>query len=387
VIFGRSRGAASDDEHDADLVPHGVRVASAWSWRLLVIAGLVALVLWLVSQLRLLVIPVLVAVLIAALLVPFANWLQRHRWPKWLAVTVAEVGVLAVVSGLVTVVVLQIVQGAPELQRRTIERYGELQDFLLASPLHLTEADVTRFVDDAVVSFQRDTGVILTGALSVGSTFFHVAAGVLLVLFTTLFILIDGRGIWDWIVRLFPRAARAAVNGAGEAGWLTLTTFVKVQIFVAFVDAVGIGIVAAVLGVPLAVPIAVAVFLGAFVPIVGALVSGTIAVFIALIYLGPIPALIMLAGVLVVQQVEGHVLQPLVMGTAVRIHPLAVVLGVAAGGFIAGIPGTLFAVPLVATLNVMVKYIASGQWRTNPHPTIDDIVDETDTLRDTAPDA
>ena len=194
--------------------------------------------------------------------------------------------------------------------------------------------------------------------------------------------MIDGRGIWHWLVKLFPVKARAALIGAGEAGWITLTTFVKVQIFVAFVDAVGIGLGAFILGLftggfPLVIPIAIAVFLGSFIPVVGAVATGVIAVFIALVYLGPVPALIMIGIVILVQQLEGHVLQPFVMGNAVKVHPLAVVLAVATGGLIGGIPGALFAVPLVATLNVMVGYIGRGDWRSNPHPSVGDVVPST----------
>jgi putative heme transporter len=149
-------------------------------------------------------------------------------------------------------------------------------------------------------------------------------------------------------------------------GWTTLTSFVRVQIFVAAIDAVGIGVGALILGLPLAIPIAVAVFLGSFIPIVGAVATGVLAVFVALIYKDVVIALIMLAIVLLVQQVEGHVLQPLVMGSAVKVHPVAVVFAVAGGSFLAGIPGALFAVPVVAVLNVMIRYIASGSWRTDP---------------------
>jgi predicted PurR-regulated permease PerM len=188
----------------------------------------------------------------------------------------------------------------------------------------------------------------------------------LLTLFSVIFLLIDGGGVWRWLVRLFPLAARDAVDGAGRAGWLTLTTFARVQIFVAAVDAVGVGLFAFFLGLPLVIPIAILVFLASFIPVVGAVATGVIAVAIALVYVGPIQALIMLGGVLLVHLVEAHVLQPLVMGSAVRVHPLAVVLGVAAGLYVAGIPGALFAVPIVATINVMVMYVASGSWRTHP---------------------
>jgi predicted PurR-regulated permease PerM len=354
-------------------MPAGIQIAGAWSWRLLAIVGVIGVFVWLIIQLRYLVIPLMIAVLVAALLVPFSNWLQRHRWPKWLAVTVAEVGIIAVVTGLVWLVVSQVARGVPALQEKALERFQDLKDWLVTSPLHLSEADINSYIADAWQNFQRDGQFILSGAASLGSTAGHFITGLLLTLFATLFILIDGRGIWNWTVRLFPRRARPAVQGGGEAGWVTLTNFVKVQIFVAFVDAVGIGLGAVILQLPLAIPIAVAVFLGSFVPIVGAVVTGAIAVLVALITYDIWIALIMLGIVLLVQQIEGHVLQPLVMGTAVKVHPLAVVLAVAGGSMIAGIPGALFAVPVVATLNSMVKYIASGHWRTTPHPTLKDV--------------
>jgi predicted PurR-regulated permease PerM len=165
------------------------------------------------------------------------------------------------------------------------------------------------------------------------------------------------------LTKLFPRRARTAVDGAGKAGWLTLTTFVRVQVFVAAVNAVGIGLFAFFLGLPLAIPIAIVVFLASLIPVVGAIATGVIAVAIALVYVGPIQAVIMLGGVLGVHLLEAHILQPLVMGTAVKVHPLAVVLGVAAGSYVAGIPGALFAVPILATINVMFTYVARGEWR------------------------
>jgi len=271
-----------------------------------------------------------------------------------------------------------VIRGYPALEKQTVVRYADIKGFLSDS-FGLTDKDITAYVDQVVASFQKDSSSLLSGALSVGSTAGHVLAGFLIVLFSTLFLLIDGRGIWHWLVRLFPVRARAALIGAGEAGWITLTTFVKVQIFVAFVDAVGIGLGAFVLGLftggfPLVIPIAIAVFLGSFIPLVGAVATGAIAVFVALVFLGPIPAIIMLGIVILVQQLEGHVLQPFVMGNAVRVHPLAVVLAVATGGLIGGIPGALFAVPVVATLNVMVGYVSRGEWRDNPHPSVSDVI-------------
>ncbi|MEY2848220.1 MAG: hypothetical protein RI885_885 [Actinomycetota bacterium] len=378
-MFGRRSPRASVQREGIrgpvdDTVTPGMRIAGDWSWRILAVLAVAAVLVFLVVQLRLIVIPLMIAVLLAALLVPFVGFLVRHRWPRGLAVAVAEIGLIAIVSGLVYLVVAQIRAGFPDLQERTLQAYQDFTAFLADSFLQISQQDIDGYVASLLTSLTGDDGVLVSGALSVGSTAGHVAAGLLLVLFATLFMLIDGRGIWQWIVLLFPRRARAAVDGSGTAGWVTLTTFVRVQIFVAAVDAVGIGLIAFFLQLPLTVPIAVAVFLGSFIPVVGAVATGAVAVFIALVYSGPVPALIMLIGVLVVQQIEGHVLQPLVMGTAVKVHPLAVVLAVAAGGFLAGIPGALFAVPVVATINAMITYIAGGRWRETVDPSTKEIL-------------
>lgn len=389
MAFGFRSERARDEEvrrqvdaRVADAVPAGMRIAGAWSWRLLALAGVIAVLLFLIVQLRLIVVPILVAMLLAALLVPFSNWLQSHRWPRWAAIAVSEVGLLTVVGALIWLTVRTVIAGYPALVKQTLVRWEEFKDFLLQSPLHLSETDINRWAADLVEEIQRDSGVLVSGALSVGSGVGHFVAGFLLALFATLFILIDGRGIWNWIVRLFPRKARPAIVGGGEAGWITLSSFVRVQVLVAFIDAVGIGLGAFILGLfyngfPLVVPIAILVFLGAFVPVVGAVLSGALAVFIALVFMGPWPALIMLLIVIGVQQLEGHVLQPLLVGNVVKVHPLAVVVAVAAGGFLAGITGALFAVPVVATANAMIGYMARGDWRTNPHPSVADVVPPT----------
>jgi putative heme transporter len=367
VIFGKRRASESSvSPARDDAVPQGVRIAAAWSWRVLAILAVIAVLVFIIIQLRLIVIPLLVSTLLAALLVPFVQFLRRHRWPKWLAVTLAELGLIGIVTALVFLVVAQVRAGFPDLQVQSVAAWEQFKQFLLESPLHLTDAQITQYADQIWSSVQQDSQVWVSGALSVGSSAGHFLAGLLLTLFTTLFILIDGHGMWAWTVRLFPRRARVAVDRSGRVGWTTLTSFVRVQIFVAAIDAVGIGVGALILGLPLAIPIAVAVFLGSFIPIVGAVATGVLAVFVALIYKDVVIALIMLAIVLLVQQVEGHVLQPLVMGSAVKVHPVAVVFAVAGGSFLAGIPGALFAVPVVAVLNVMIRYIASGSWRTDP---------------------
>jgi len=351
-------------------VPRGLRSAAAWSWRLLVIAGVLAIVIALVIVFRVVVIPFLISLLLASVLIPFSVWLQRHRWPRWLAILVAFLGALAVIGGLVALVVWQVRGGFADLRDKTIEATHDISAWLAGPPFHYEVGDLSDRIAQWWGAFQQDEG-FWDRVLALGSTAGHVSAGLLLTLFATLFLLIDGPGIWRWALGLFPGRARPAVAGAAGAAWTTLSTFTRVQVFVAFVDAVGIGLGAWILGLffggfPLVIPLAIAVFLGAFIPFVGALVTGAFAVLVALVYLGPIPAIIMLAIVLLVQQIEGHVLQPLVLGTAVKVHALAVVFGVAAGALIAGIPGALFAVPLIAVTNAVARYIRSGTWRDAP---------------------
>ena len=358
-------------------IPVPVEIAGQWAWRILAIVGVLVVFGMLIIQLREIVVPFMVALLVSALLVPLVNFLVRHHWPRGLAVALAMVGTLAIVAGLIVLIVTQVRSGFPELQSRSLDAYDQFLAWLESSPLQVDGKEFDGYVQQVVDSF--DNSALLSGELTVGTTAGHFVTGLLLTLFATLFILIDGKGIWGWVTRLFPRKAREAVADAGRAGWLTLTTFVRVQIFVAAVDAIGIGLGAWITGLffggfPLVIPITIAVFLGSFIPVVGAVVSGVLAVFVALVFLGPVPALIMLGVVLLVQQVEGHVLQPLVMGSAVKVHPLAVVFAVAAGAGIAGIPGALFAVPVVAVVNVMVKYIASGKWRAKPRPELEDVV-------------
>ena len=178
-------------------------------------------------------------------------------------------------------------------------------------------------------------------------------------LFSTYFFLADGNLIWAWLVRLFPRAGRVRADSSGRVAWQSLTQFVRATVLVAGTDAIGIMLGAAILGVPFVSAIGVLVFLGAFVPLIGAFVSGTVAVLVALVAVGPVKALIMFGVVVGVQQLEAHVLQPFLMGRFVSVHPLGVIIAIALGVIVAGIPGALIAVPLAASLNAVVQHLAT----------------------------
>lgn len=348
------------------VIPAGLERATQWSWRLLLIAAAIAVGLFLVAQLSFLVIPLFVAVLLAALAAPVSIALRKLRFPRWLATITTLVVFLVVVGGLVYLVVNEVVRGWESLQARTILAYDDFVQYLLDSPLQVTESQLNEWVTALATEFNIDSSWILSGALSVTSSVGSWLVGAGIAIFALIFFIHDGARIWEYVVSWFPALARPAILGASRSGWSTLIEFVKVQIFVAFVDALGIGLGALFLGLPLVVPIAVAVFLGAFIPIVGGTVAAALAILVALVYEGPVTALIMLIIVLAVQQLEGQILQPLIMGPALRIHPLAVVLSIAAGGYLAGIAGVLFAVPVVAFTNVAVKYLAAGDWRGDP---------------------
>ncbi|MCT9001333.1 AI-2E family transporter [Microbacterium memoriense] len=351
-------------------LPRGLRVTTAYAWRFVVIAVAIGIMVWLVIQLKLLVIPLLIAILVTALLWPAFTWMLAHRVPKWLAIVIAVLGAVGVIGGLLWLVIWQITRQWASVQARTGEAIEQFRQYLIDGPLHLTATQIDDLLTQIWDFAQQQASLLWSGALVVGSTVGHVLTGLLLTVFILLCILADGAGIWRWVVRLFPRAARDDVDGAGNAGWKTVVTYARTQLLVATIDATGIALGAFLLGVPLAIPIGVLVFLGAFVPFVGAVVTGALAVFLALVYNGPWIALWMLVVVLAVQQIEGHILQPLLMGSAVKVHPLAVVLVVAGGAMIAGIPGALFAVPLAAFVNVVAVYLSGrhggGEGRFDP---------------------
>lgn len=349
-------------------VPLALRVTAGYAWRLLLVAAAAGVIIWIVIQLKLLVIPLLIGILITALLWPAFDWMLRHRFPRWVAIIIALLGTVAIVSGLLWLVGWQIAREWTEVQESTGEAIEEFRGYLINGPLHLSETQIQDYIDQGFALIQQQAQLLWSGALAIGSTAGHVIVGALLTLFILICLLADGGGIWRWTTKMFPRAARPAVDAAARSGWRTVVNYAKTQLLVATIDSIGIGLGAFLLGVPLAIPVAVLVFLGAFIPIVGAVATGAVAVFLALVYNDPWNAFWMLVVVIGVQQIEGHVLQPILMGSAVKVHPLAVVLVVAGGSMIAGIPGALFAVPLAAFVNVVAVTLSSGSWQTGRQP-------------------
>lgn len=348
-------------------VPFAVDVAGAWSWRLIVIAG-AGWVVWKgLGHVSLLVIAMMVAMLLAALLSPTVMLLRKKGVRAGGAAAIAELGLLLLLAVIISLTGQQLVRGFATMANKAVQGYQQLVDWWLKSLGYDLGADqLNQLLHQIENTFKDNPNTVLNGVSRVGSTAADVATGVLLTLFTLLFFLMEGERIWLFVVGLFPKDAREAVNGAGRAGWKSLGAYVRVQILVAAIDAIGIGLGAAILGVPLAIPLGVLVFLGSFIPVIGALFSGAVAVLLALVALGPVQALIMLGIVLLVQQVESHILQPLIMGKAVSLHPLAVIFSVAGGSMIFGAVGALFAVPTLAVVNSVVRYLANRGWEHDP---------------------
>jgi putative heme transporter len=353
----RLLGPGRETPHGDATVPSGLRTAAAWSWRLIaVLAGLYVL-LYLAAYVAVVVVPVMVALLLAALLQPGAASLIRRGWPRSLAAFLMLLVGLAVVAGIITLVIERFSAGFSDLADQVSQGLDQIRDFVVET-FPVTQRQIDEAItsaQDAIVSNQE---TLTSGAITTATTVGEVFTGIVLALFTLFFFLKDGRSIWLWLVGLFPRDSRAYLDEAARRSWRTLISYVRATVAVALVDAIGIGIGLAILGVPLVIPLAALVFLGAFIPIIGSFLAGSVAVLVALVAVGPVKALIALAIVVLVMQIEGHVLQPLLLGKAVHVHPLAVVLAIAAGLLIAGIFGALIAVPVVACANVAGTYLA-----------------------------
>lgn len=351
----RLSGGPPGREELIALVPAGLRVAADVAWCLLVIAAALAVLVWVLSYLSLPAIALAVALLLAALMAPAVHFLVRGGVPRVLAAGLVLVAGLGILAGLITFVVTQIGAGLPELREKLNTSLDQIKTWLIEGPLAMGTEDIQQFIDQAIGYVQR---YIAEGALTTAGVIGEVVTGVLLVLFILIFFLIHGERIWSFVVRIIPGHVRTSVDVAGRRGFASLVSFVRATAAVAFVDAIGIGLGLLILGVPLVVPLATLIFLGAFVPIVGAVITGTVAVLVALVTVGLIKALILLAVVVAVMQLESHVLQPLLLGRAVRLHPVAVILAITAGLVTVGVAGALLAVPLLAVVNAGARSLA-----------------------------
>ncbi|GGL77172.1 AI-2E family transporter [Streptomyces fumigatiscleroticus] len=341
----------------ASAVPWGVRVAAEAGWRLLVLAGTVWVLMRIISAVQLVVLAFVTALLITALLQPTVARLRRHGVPRGPATALTAILGFVVMGLMGWFVTWQVMENIDNLSDQVQDGIDELRKWLLNSPFHVTDKQINEIAKNLREAVGANTDQITSAGLEGVTVVVEALTGILLAVFSTLFLLYDGKRIWEWTLKLVPAAARPGVAGAGPRAWRTLTAYVRGTVIVALIDAIFIGLGIYFLDVPMAVPLAVFIFLFAFIPLVGAVVSGALAVVVALVTQGVFTAVMTLVVVLAVQQIEGHILQPFILGRAVRVHPLAVVLSVSAGGMVAGIGGAIVAVPLVAVTNTVVGYL------------------------------
>jgi predicted PurR-regulated permease PerM len=336
-----------------DAVPRGLAVASAVTLRAVIVIGGIVLLALFAKRMMVVVIPVIVALLLATLLAPLAHWLRERKVPPALASALAVGLALLVFLGLWGLVIPPFVSQVPDLVDNVQRGAGQIAD--AAAPLGLSDREVQDAIQKGRDELQGNqvAGKLLTGAMLL----VQWAAAVILIVVLTFFFIKDGTQLRDWTVDLFAEPRRPVLRDISERAWSALATYVQGVFLVATIDAVLIGIVLLIVGVPIAFPLIVLTFLAAFFPIIGSVLAGAAAVLVALVSGGVVDAAIVLAAIIGVQQLEGNVFYPMVVGKRLQLHPVAILLALTAGGVLAGVAGAFLAIPIAAVTSAVLDYM------------------------------
>jgi putative heme transporter len=343
--------------HTRPDVPPVLRRLAAWSWRLLVVLTAVGLVLYLLILLKVIVVPVIVALFLATLLVPLVNWLQARGWKHLPAVLAVFGGAVLVIAAIVAGFIPLIGNELETLRQRADEGVAEVQRYIASRPFGLSEADLNRYLDQARERFTENSTGLTRGAVEGATLLGEVLTGLILCLFLTFFFVKDSERFTRWILDFAGRHREAHLRQIGQRSATAVSGYLRGQATVGAVDAVFIGIGLAVLGVPLVLPLAFLTFVAAFLPLVGAFVAGALAALVALVTEGVTTALLVVGLTVLVQQLEGHLLAPLLLGRAVALHPVVIILALAAGAILGGIIGAFLAVPIAAVVTAVGTYL------------------------------
>jgi predicted PurR-regulated permease PerM len=331
-------------------VPRWLRVSAGWAWRLLLLAAL----LWVAGRIASLVYVVLVpfaaAILLSALLQPLTARLRRAGLGPLGATWCTLLLAFVLIGGAVWLVTARVEAEYPTLVTQVRHTTTQLQSWLASSPLHVRTGNLEKISDNLVNFLSQHSSTVEGAALTGGRIVVELLAGTVLCFFISFFLIKDGERIWSWLIGGLADARRRRADLAGHAAWQAVVYYVRGTMAVAAIHAVVMGVTLAIVGSPLVAPLALFMFVAAFVPLVGVLIAGTAAILIVLAAKGLIAALIVLAVMIVMNQLEGHLLQPQVVGKMVRLHPLAVILVLAVAGVTAGIAGAVVAVPVTAAL-------------------------------------
>jgi predicted PurR-regulated permease PerM len=354
---GRADGAnRSVREPDAS-VPSLLRNAAAWSWRLLLVAAVVYLAFKIADSLRLVVIPLIAAVLLCALLQPLTALLRRAGLPPLAATWCTILVAIAVLVGVGTLIANRVRADYPRLASEVRRTVHEVQAYLSGPPFRIKGIRLDQLSTKLLNYLAQHKSLVAGTVVTGGRYFLEVLAGLILTFFITFFLLKDGRKIWTWLVSGLRPLARQRALLAGDAAWHALVSYIRGTTIVAAIHALIIGLALWLIGVPLVVPLTILVFIAAYIPLLGILVVGALAIVITLAAKGLVAAVILLAVFLAENQVDSHLLQPLVVGRVVRLHPLAIILALAVGGIVAGIPGAIVAVPAAAVVSYAWPYL------------------------------
>jgi putative heme transporter len=352
---GARAATARATPHGDAAMPGWYRTAGAASWRFLAIAGAAAVVVYALVHLRVIVIPIIVAVLASTLLLPVVSWLKQHKVPDALAAALAMIGAALVLAAIATAVAPSLGGQLSDLRSQAEDGVRQATDQLAKPPFNLSETELRDRVDQGLKTLRTNSGPLARG-LSSGAVLLGEVLTGLIVTVLTFFLLKDGAEMWAWVLRLVGKRSREDANEVGNRVYTALAGYVRGIAMVGLVDAVLIAIALVVIGVPLVVPLAIITFFAAFVPLIGAFIAGLLAVLIALVSGGLLDALLVLGAIVLVQQIEGHLLYPLLMSRAVHLHPAVIVVSLGAGGILAGIIGVFLAVPVAGVISVVLQY-------------------------------
>jgi putative heme transporter len=360
----------SDTRHNAvEAVTWPVRVAAAWTWRLILLGLGVYLVVRELDRVGLVIFPFIIALFFTAILHPLeVRFRRRIRHRRSLSALSALLVGIVFLAGLGYFVVWQISTHDKQLADQVQKVVDHSKHWLETGPLHVKSADLDKISKNLTNTIQQHGGQLISSAITTVKAVTEFLAGLLLVLLTTFYLLRDGDKVWTFFVRMFPVAARPRLDHAGRAGWHTFGGYMRGQLLIALFHGTTITIVLLILRVPLSAALGVLIFIGSFIPLVGLVVTGALAVAVALLEHGLTAAVVVAVAIIVLVQVEGHLLQPFILSRSVDIHPLAVVLSVVAGTTLRGIPGALIAVPLVAFLNTSFRALQHGPPVQGPEP-------------------
>ncbi len=348
----------------APAVPRGLVTASEWAWRILVIAGLLLGIWYLLRYFSGVAIPLAVAMLFTALLSPINARLRVWGWPPVLAALASLLTLAVVIGGVLTAIGAQVAREMPQLVQQSLAGLQSLLTWLAEGPLQISATDIDGYIAQLTAWLNESSTAIAGWLADAGLGFGHFVAGTAIALIASFFFLASGSRLWSSVLSLVPRRYQRNVRRASGNGWTSLVAYMRAQVLVAFVDALGMLIGALILRIPMAWALFALTFIVSFVPVVGAVISGTIAVLLALVTHGWVTALIMLGITVLVVQTEGHFLQPILLGRAVSLHPLAVLIGLAVGATLAGIVGALLVIPVLAFGVAFVRGLDPGRFGT-----------------------